>query len=103
MAVQYTGSLDAFLQATLDQQLNKEISVDAFKLGYIAYKYKEKPSEEMLRESQLAFEELFDGTTNERAALASNVKEVVPGVEMIYGFVNTEEHQIKELILVKKQ
>ncbi|MGM0836146.1 MAG: TasA family protein [Bacillota bacterium] len=95
LTIENTGSLDAFLQATLDQKLDKEVSVDAYKLGYVAYKYEVKPEEEILQEAQMYFEELFDGTTNERSIPSYNVKEIAPGVEMIYGLINVGELQQK--------
>ncbi|WP_169864951.1 TasA family protein [Sutcliffiella halmapala] len=93
MTLENTGTMDAHLQATLHQQLDKQVSVDTYKLGYVAYKYKVQLDDETLEAAQLAFEELFDGTTNERTFSAPTVKEIAPGVEMIYGFVNVEEKQ----------
>ncbi|MEI4831365.1 hypothetical protein WAX78_18220 [Bacillus sp. FJAT-53711] len=82
LTIDNTGTVDTFLQAKLQQSLDKPLSLDAYKVGYVALKYKVKPTEDVLKESQLKLEELFEGTTNE---VSPSLPE---GVEMVTGFLN---------------
>lgn len=87
LTIDNTGTVDTFLQAKLQQTLNKPLSLDAYKVGYVALKYKVKPTEEVLKETQDKLEELFEGTTNEVSRSQSPV-ELSNGVEMVTGYVN---------------
>ncbi|MBM7585932.1 spore coat-associated protein N [Bacillus pakistanensis] len=89
MTLDNTGSMDAHLQATLHQAIDKELSVDTYKMGYVALKYKVKPSGDVLKKSQMMLEELFDGTTNEVGKAVKSGTEIAPGVEVITGYINS--------------
>lgn len=89
MTIDNSGTVDTFLQAKLNQKLDKPLSLDTYKVGYVALKYKVKPDADVLKASQIKLEELFDGTTNEVSkTLASGPKEIAEGVEIITGFLN---------------
>lgn len=91
MTIDNTGTVDTFLQAKLDQKLDKPLSLDTYKVGYVALKYKVKPEEDVLKASQIKLEELFEGTTNDvTSTLASGQPiEIAEGVEIITGYLNT--------------
>ncbi|PEK98841.1 hypothetical protein [Bacillus sp. AFS017336] len=87
LTIDNTGTADTFLQAKLQQSLDKPLPLNKYKVGYVALKYKVKPTEEVLKESQTKLEELFEGTTNEvHPSLAP--AELPKGVEMVTGFLN---------------
>lgn len=97
LTIDNTGTADTFLQAKLQQSLDKPLSLDAYKVGYIAIKYTVKPTEDVLKESQMKLEELFEGTTNEVSGTTKEVSrslasgepvEIAEGVEIIAGFLN---------------
>ena len=93
LTIDNTGTMDTFLNAKLNQSLDKDLSLDTYKVGYIALKYKVKPTEEVLKASQIKLEELFEGTTNEvPQSLASGEPiEIAEGVEIITGLLNSDE------------
>ncbi|MFK9091955.1 TasA family protein [Bacillus salipaludis] len=63
--VDNTGSMDQVLRATYTHKLdNANVNVNKYKVGYIALKYKEKPSGDVLKDSKYKLEALFNGTTN---------------------------------------
>ncbi|KON88799.1 hypothetical protein AF332_19670 [Sporosarcina globispora] len=104
LTIDNTGTVDTFLQAKLHQSLDKPLSLDTYKVGFVALKYKVKPTEEVLKESQIKLEELFEGTTNEvtankvttnavstnavtRSLASGESVEIAEGVEIIAGFL----------------
>jgi len=90
LTIDNTGTADTFLQAKLQQSLDKPLSLDAYKVGYVAIKYKVKPTQDVLKESQMKLEELFEGTTNEVRPSLASVK-LPEGVEIVTGFLNAPE------------
>lgn len=82
LTIDNTGTADTFLQAKLQQSLDKPLSLDTYKVGYVALKYKVKPTKDVLKESQMKLEELFEGTTNE---VSPSLPE---DVEIVTGFVD---------------
>lgn len=87
LKIENTGDMDAYLKATYNQSLSADVPLDAYKVGYIAYKFSEgeEMTEDILEESKIYLDELFNGTTNEVTTAA---KKIAPGVEMIVGFVD---------------
>lgn len=59
-----TGDMDQVLRATYSHQLNKEVPIEAYKVGFTALKYTEKPDEDELQDQIYELEKLFEGTTN---------------------------------------
>jgi spore coat-associated protein N len=90
LKIENTGDMDAFLKATYNQSLSADVPLDAYKVGYIAYKFSEgeEMTEDILEESRIYLDQLFKGTTNE---VTPEAKKIAPGVEMIVGFVEEEE------------
>ncbi|WP_045522486.1 hypothetical protein [Neobacillus niacini] len=92
LTIDNTGTVDTFLQAKLHQSLDKPLSVDTYKVGYVALKYKVKPTEEVLKASQIKLKELFKGTTNEvTRSVSDEPVEIAEGVEIITGYLNSSE------------
>lgn len=92
MTIDNTGSQDTHIKATLSQSLDKDINIKKYKVGYIALKYKEKPSGDVLKASKIKLEKLFEGTTNvvDTFQAAGDEIEVAPGVTAVTGFVGEE-------------
>ncbi|MDM5205750.1 hypothetical protein [Cytobacillus kochii] len=90
LKIENTGEMDAYLKATYNQSLSADVPLNVYKVGYIAYKFSEgeEMTEDLLEESRIYLEELFNGTTNEVTSLTKNI---APGVEMIVGFVEQAE------------
>ncbi|MCM3529424.1 hypothetical protein [Cytobacillus oceanisediminis] len=90
LKIENTGDMDAYLKATYNQSLSTDVPLDAYKVGYIAYKFSEgqEMTEDILEESRIYLDQLFKGTTNEVTQAA---KTIAPGVEMIVGFVEGAE------------
>jgi spore coat-associated protein N len=86
LKIENTGDMDAYLKATYNQSLSADVALDAYKVGYIAYKFSEgqEMTEDILEESRIYLDQLFNGTTNE---VQSASKSIAPGVEMVVGFV----------------
>ncbi|PEZ09151.1 hypothetical protein CN326_03740 [Bacillus sp. AFS018417] len=87
LTIDNTGTADTFLQAKLKESLDKPLSLDTYKVGYVAIKYKVKPTQDVLKESQMKLEELFEGTTNEVQPSLASAK-LPEGVEIVTGFLN---------------
>ncbi|MDF2038420.1 hypothetical protein P2R12_15780 [Cytobacillus oceanisediminis] len=87
LKIENTGDMDAYLKATYNQSLSADVPLDAYKVGYIAYKFSEgeEMTEDILEESKIYLDELFNGTTN---GVTTAAKKIAPGVEMIVGFVD---------------
>lgn len=92
MTIDNTGSQATHIKATLSQSLDKDINIKKYKVGYIALKYKEKPSGDVLKASKIKLEKLFEGTTNvvDTFQAAGDEIEVAPGVTAVTGFVGEE-------------
>ncbi|MFD1336594.1 protease inhibitor I9 family protein [Oceanobacillus iheyensis] len=90
LKIENTGDMDAFLKATYNQSLSADVPLNAYKVGYIAYKFSEgeEMTEDILEESRIYLDKLFNGTTNEVTS-----HKIASGVEMIVGFVEDEEAQ----------
>lgn len=72
-----TGDLDQLLRATYTHEVDKQNSnIDAYKVGYTALKYKEKPDEDELNDQKYELEKLLEGTTNPINPLSSDSKMV---------------------------
>ncbi|MCS0787421.1 hypothetical protein NX021_04500 [Cytobacillus firmus] len=86
LKIENTGDMDAYLKATYNQSLSADVPLNAYKVGYIAYKFSEgeEMTEDILEESRIYLDKLFNGTTNEVTPAA---KTIAPGVEMIVGIV----------------
>ncbi|USK35857.1 hypothetical protein LIT25_11465 [Bacillus sp. F19] len=93
LTIDNTGTVNTFLQAKLNQTLDKDLSLDTYKVGYIALKYKVKPTEDVFKESLIKLEELYEGTTNvvSRSLDSDEPVKIAEGVEMITGFLNAPE------------
>ena len=87
LKIKNTGDMDAYLKATYNQSLSTDVPLDAYKVGYIAYKFSEgeEMTEDILEESRIYLDQLFNGTTNE---VTQASKKIAPGVEMVVGFVD---------------
>lgn len=89
MKINNTGTVASPLQAKLFQSIDKNLSIDTYKVGYVAIKYKVEPTADELKAYQIKLEELFKGTTNE-VAQPKNIPLTIKDdkVDMIIGFVN---------------
>jgi spore coat-associated protein N len=92
MTIDNSGSQDTHIKATLSQSLDKDINIKKYKVGYIALKYKEKPSEDVMKASKIKLEKLFNGTTNVVDTFQSegDEVEVAPGVTAVMGVVGED-------------
>ncbi|MGE6259837.1 hypothetical protein ACQKCU_18480 [Heyndrickxia sporothermodurans] len=92
LTIDNTGSQDTHIKATLNQTLDKDINIKKYKVGYIALKYKEKPSGDVLKASKIKLEKLFDGTTNvvDTSRASDGEIEVAPGVTAVSGVVGED-------------
>lgn len=92
LKIENTGDMDTYLRATYNQSLSADVPLDSYKVGYIAYKFSEgqEMTDDILEESRIYLDELFNGTTNEVKSMS---KSIAPGVEMVVGFVEEEEVQ----------
>jgi spore coat-associated protein N len=99
LTIENTGDMDTNLKATFNQSLSNDVPLDAYKIGYIAYKFSEgeEMTEDILEESRIYLDELLNGPTNEAKSASAQtgpeVKEIAPGVEMIVGLVEEEQAQ----------
>lgn len=89
-----TGDMDAHLKATYHHAVDKA-SLDKYAVGYMAMKYTVQPGQDVYEDSKIALDKLFNGTTNERAALA-NAPE---GVELSAKVLSEEEVTSSEILL----
>ncbi|GIN87916.1 hypothetical protein J6TS2_43020 [Heyndrickxia sporothermodurans] len=92
LTIDNTGTQDTHIKATLNQTLDKDLNIKKYKVGYIALKYKEKPSGDVLKASKIKLEKLFDGTTNVVDTLRASDSgiEVAPGVTAVTGVVGED-------------
>lgn len=79
-----TGDLDAHLKATYNHSTDKA-SLDGYEVGYMAMKYTITPGQDEYEDSEIALDNLFDGTTNERS-ISLNVSDDVE----VYGELLSE-------------
>ncbi|MDY0410156.1 hypothetical protein ACFFIS_01770 [Virgibacillus soli] len=80
--VENTGDLDQILRATYTHQINKDIDINPYTVGYTAYKYKGKPDESVLEDQIYELEKLLEGITNPVAPSA-----VDPDVQVVMGIL----------------
>ncbi|MGM0854690.1 MAG: hypothetical protein ACQEWI_19075 [Bacillota bacterium] len=92
LTIDNTGDMDTYLKATYNQSLSADVPLDAYKVGYIAYKFSEgqEMTDDILEDSRIYLDQLFNGTTNEVRSVS---KSIAPGVEMVVGFVEEEDVQ----------
>lgn len=93
LKIENTGDMDAYLKATYNQSLSADVPLNAYKVGYIAYKFSEgqEMTDDILEDSRIYLDKLFNGTTNEVKNEGESVsKSIAPGVEMMVGFVKDE-------------
>ncbi|MFD4704673.1 hypothetical protein ACFWM3_07375 [Gottfriedia sp. NPDC058432] len=91
MTVDNTGTLATNIKATLNQKLDKDVNIKKYKVGYIAIKYKQKPTGDVQKAAKIKLDKLFDGTTNVvQSQTFSNESEIAPGVSAVTGLVGEE-------------
>ncbi|SDC75370.1 hypothetical protein [Shouchella lonarensis] len=93
LKIENTGTLDAHLQATYEHEINVNASIDPYKVGYIAIKYKKTPDTDVFKDAQYELEKLFDGITNEIGALNKSTKRthVTEDVEIEVNLIDEDE------------
>jgi len=86
ISISNSGDLDTHLKATYTHSVDKA-SLEAYEVGYMAMKYTVAPDQDAYEDSEIALENLFDGTTNERSVTSANYPK---GVE-VFGEMLTQE------------
>src|SRR5699024_12151593 len=94
ISISNSGDLDTHLKATYTHSIDKA-SLDAYEVGYMAMKYTVTPDQDAYEDSEIALENLFDGTTNERT-INMNVSE---GVELHGEIISQNESDSGEILL----
>jgi len=89
-----TGDLDAHLKATYTHSIDKA-SLDAYEVGYMAMKYTITPDQDAYEDSEIALENLFEGTTNERTVNMS----LSEGIEVHGEIISQNESDSGEILL----
>lgn len=94
VTLENTGSLDQQLKVTYTGSVDKA-SAKPYKIYYLAYKYKEKPSGDVIKDYRMAWERgFFNGNHNPSMSLAKSSAPSLPeGVEVITGEATIEEAQ----------
>jgi spore coat-associated protein N len=89
-----TGSMDQQLKVTYTGSVDKA-SADPYKIYYLAYKYKEKPSGDVMKNFRQQWEKgFFNGNHNPSMSLAKSSAASLPeGVEVVTGEATVEEAQ----------
>ncbi|WGG45437.1 hypothetical protein [Rossellomorea sp. DA94] len=89
-----TGNLKQNLRLTYTGTVDKA-SADPYKIYYMAFKYKEKPNMDKLKDWRMAWEKgFFNGNHNPQMSMAkSAVAELPKGVEVVTGEATVEEVQ----------
>lgn len=89
-----TGNLKQNLRLTYTGTVDKA-SADPYKIYYMAFKYKEKPNMDKLKDWRMAWEKgFFNGNHNPQMSMAkSAVAELPKGVEVVTGEATVEEMQ----------
>ncbi|QHE63358.1 hypothetical protein FHE72_21985 [Rossellomorea vietnamensis] len=89
-----TGNLKQNLRLTYTGTVDKA-SADPYKIYYMAFKYKEKPNMDKLKDWRMAWEKgFFNGNHNPQMSVAkSAVAELPKGVEVVTGEATVEEVQ----------
>lgn len=82
-----TGDLDTHLKATYTHEIDKA-SLEAYEIGYMAMKYKVEPGQDEQKDAEIALDNLFDGTTNERVAMFNTSDDVEVYGELLPQDVN---------------
>lgn len=86
VSISNTGNMDTVLKATYTQSVDKA-SLEKYDIGFMAMKYSVTPEQDVYEDSKIKLENLFDGTTNERA-ITQNMSE---GVEVVGKVLTKEE------------
>ncbi|KEZ51679.1 hypothetical protein [Metabacillus indicus] len=86
-----TGNLETVLKATYSQQIKENLDPSAYKVGYIALKYKVKPNKEKIVAQEERLESILDGTTNIKQGKSSS--SASESFEMTEGLIPTGELQ----------
>lgn len=71
ISISNTGDLDAHLKASYTHAVDIA-SLEAYEVGYMAMKYTITPDQDVYDDSEIALENLFNGTTNERSVAVTN-------------------------------
>ncbi|MGN7312348.1 hypothetical protein ACTHQ4_14735 [Alkalicoccobacillus gibsonii] len=90
LTIENTGSMDTNLEVEFSHELDKNVDISSFKVGYIAIKYTSQPSRDVLEASQIKLQELFDGVTNEVETQAA-IADIAEGAEVVSGIVEAPE------------
>lgn len=90
LTIENTGTMDTHLEASFSHELDQNVSVSNYKVGYIAFKYTTQPGRDIREATQTKLQELFDGVTNEVEAQEA-VAALSDDVEIITGFVEEPE------------
>lgn len=86
LTIENTGSMDTNLEVQFSHELDQNVDISSFKVGYIAIKYTIQPSRDVLEATQLKLQDLFDGVTNEVETQAA-IAEITDDAEIVSGFV----------------
>lgn len=92
LSLSNTGDLNAHLKATYTHSVDKA-SLKAYEVGYMAMKYTITPGQDVYDSSKIKLENLFNGTTNERA-----ISNQVEGVEIMGNMLSQEEVDSGEIV-----
>ena len=92
LSLSNTGDLDAHLKATYTHSVDKA-SLGAYEVGYMAMKYTITPGQDVYEDSKIKLENLFNGTTNERAISSQSA-----GVEVMGNVLSQEEVDSGEIV-----
>ncbi|TSB45427.1 TasA family protein [Alkalicoccobacillus porphyridii] len=90
LTVENTGTLDTHLEASFSHELDQNVAISAYKVGYIAIKFTSQPGRDIREASQIKLQELFDGVTNEVEAQAA-VAALSDDIEIVTGLVEEAE------------
>jgi spore coat-associated protein N len=94
VTIDNTGDMDQQLKVTYTGSVDKA-SADPYKIYYLAYKYKEKPNGDVMKDFRQEWERgFFNGNHNPSMSLAKSAATSLPeGVEVITGEATVEEAQ----------
>lgn len=94
VTIDNTGSMDQQLKLTYTGSVDKA-SAEPYKIYYLAFKYKEKPSGDVLKNFRQAWERgFFNGNHNPSMSMAKSAAPSLPeGVEVITGEAAIEDAQ----------
>ncbi|KQL56651.1 MULTISPECIES: TasA family protein [Bacillaceae] len=92
LSVENTGTLDTHLQATYRHQVDLEVPIDAYKVGYIALKYTVAPGRDVYEDAQYRLDQLFNGVTNEVQTFSAASTAGSDDVEVLVAIVDESEY-----------